>query len=153
MSDADLSRFVTFLRDFADAQHHAKEEEVLFEAMSRHGFSRQTGPVAVMLAEHEQGRALVTELADVAAREVWSEPDKNHLIRSARAFTTLLRMHIQKEDNVLYVIAQRTLPEATLAWVRTRMHEIEQAHAVAGSTQRLQLLGDQLAHRYSASHV
>ena len=34
----------TFLREFADAHHHHKEEDVLFEAMIEHGFPREAGP-------------------------------------------------------------------------------------------------------------
>ncbi|MBK9032944.1 MAG: tetratricopeptide repeat protein [Myxococcales bacterium] len=33
-------------------RHHGKEEDLLFEAMVEHGFSREQGPLAVMLHEH-----------------------------------------------------------------------------------------------------
>ena len=37
---AELGRFVTFIREFADAHHHAKEEDMLFAAMVEAGFPR-----------------------------------------------------------------------------------------------------------------
>ena len=46
-----------FIKGFADGCHHRKEEGVLFEAMVGAGLPRQAGPIAVMLTEHEQGRA------------------------------------------------------------------------------------------------
>ena len=54
---ADTVKFATFFREFADRCHHGKEEDILFVAMTRHGFSAQVGPVAVMLHEHTVGRA------------------------------------------------------------------------------------------------
>ena len=41
---AELSRFVRFIREFADVRHHGKEENFLFEAMMAGGFPRDGGP-------------------------------------------------------------------------------------------------------------
>ena len=56
-----LGELVRFFREYADRVHHAKEEDRLFTALAAHGFSSQSGPVFVMLSEHEAGRAHVTE--------------------------------------------------------------------------------------------
>ncbi len=45
-----------FIKGFADGCHHRKEEGVLFTAMVDNGLPLESGPIAVMLAEHEQGR-------------------------------------------------------------------------------------------------
>ena len=45
-----------FVKGFADGCHHRKEEGVLFTAMVDSGLPRESGPIAVMLAEHEEGR-------------------------------------------------------------------------------------------------
>ena len=58
---APLSDFVDFFRSFADRAHHGKEEEILFALMVARGYSREAGPVAVMLHDHEQGRSLVRQ--------------------------------------------------------------------------------------------
>ncbi len=56
-----------FLQGFADGCHHWKEETVLFPALIAHGMPSRGGPVAVMLSEHEQGRAFVRALQEAAA--------------------------------------------------------------------------------------
>ncbi len=61
-----LGELVRFFREYADRVHHAKEEDRLFTALAAHGFSSQSGPVFVMLSEHEAGRAHVTRLAEIA---------------------------------------------------------------------------------------
>ncbi|HEX9290217.1 MAG TPA: hemerythrin domain-containing protein, partial [Anaeromyxobacteraceae bacterium] len=76
----ELGRFVTFIREFADACHHGKEEDILFAAMVEAGFPRHGGPIAVMLMEHDQGRAHVRVLADLAAQAApWSVEDRQRL--------------------------------------------------------------------------
>ena len=110
---AELGHFVTFIREFADAHHHAKEENMLFKAMTEAGFSRDAGPVGVMLHEHDQGRALVGQLADVAqAPTPWSSHDRERLHAAALGYADLLRAHIQKEDGILYPMAEARLPDA-----------------------------------------
>ena len=54
-----VAGFVNFFTEFVDEIHHIKEEDLLFKAMADHGFPVEGGPIAVMLGEHDQGRALV----------------------------------------------------------------------------------------------
>src|SRR3990167_2160921 len=53
---------IDFLRVFADRNHHAKEEKSLFPALVKAGVPSEGGPVGVVLAEPEQGRALARGL-------------------------------------------------------------------------------------------
>jgi hemerythrin-like domain-containing protein len=50
---------VDFIRSYADRFHHAKEEDILFEALVKNGMPRENSPIAAMLMEHDQGRAFV----------------------------------------------------------------------------------------------
>ena len=51
-----------FIAGFADGCHHRKEEGVLFPALEAAGIPRAGGPVGVMLAEHEEARAITRGL-------------------------------------------------------------------------------------------
>ncbi len=82
---ADLAKFVTFIREFADRCHHGKEEDILFATMIDQGYPREQGPVAVMLADHEMGRQFVRAMKAIAEKsEPWTEEDQSQLIRAAR---------------------------------------------------------------------
>ena len=77
-------------------------------------------PVAVMLAEHTEGREHVGALAQVGRGEgPLSGAEIETVHRHARAFIPLLRGHIGKEDNILYPMARQAMPPAELA----RLHE------------------------------
>src|SRR5512140_2859914 len=64
-----VARFGRFFREFADRIHHAKEEDRLFAKMIAWGFPAGSGPIAVMLAEHGEGRTHVGALCEISAGE------------------------------------------------------------------------------------
>ncbi len=146
---AELAAFVTFLREYADGLHHAKEEEILFAAMVQAGFPQRAGPVGVMLLEHDQGRRLVGELAAAAAHEgPWGAEERARLTSAAGAFANLLRAHIHKEDAILYPMAEQRLSPLLAAAVDAGCLERDQAREADGSTARLEALGQALAARH-----
>jgi hemerythrin-like domain-containing protein len=104
-----FEKVVEFLRGFADKCHHGKEEDLLFKKMAACGFPTQGGPIAVMLSEHQAGRAFIRGIAEGAAG-VGSDPRAKETIdRNARGYLDLLRNHIAKENQVLFPMADRTL--------------------------------------------
>ena len=93
---------LAFLRAFADRNHHAKEEDLLFPSMIQAGVPSGGGPIDVMREEHEQGRALIRAMAESrgAARAA-----------NAREYVALLRAHIDKENEVLFPLADAVLAD------------------------------------------
>ena len=107
-----LEKSIDFIKTFADRCHHGKEEDRLFQLMARQGFPKNSGPIAVMLQEHELGRSFVKAMADAIERYKGGDASsKGDIVENAREYTNLLRQHIYKEDNVLYPLADRTLRE------------------------------------------
>lgn len=100
-----------FSKGFTDGCHHRKEEGVLFKAMVHNGVSDSTGPVAVMLAEHEQGRKYIKGMRQAATElEKGDTSARQRVIENAKGYITLLRQHIQKEENVLFPMANQVIP-------------------------------------------
>jgi hemerythrin-like domain-containing protein len=81
--------------------------------MTNHGLPERAGPIGVMLAEHEQGRAYSRALRE-AARQLAAGDDtaRGTVLRHARDYIMLLRQHIAKEDNVLFPMAANLIPPA-----------------------------------------
>lgn len=103
---------VDFIRNYADHFHHAKEEDVLFEALIKNGMPRENSPIAAMLMEHDQGRSHVAALETAARRALSGESGQGQIIaKQALAYAELLREHISKEDDILYPLAERVIPD------------------------------------------
>ncbi len=138
--------FAAFFRNFADRCHHGKEEDLLFAAMTRHGFSRETGPIAVMLVEHEEGRRCVGELARVGDGDGDLSPaERRAVVDAAATFIPLLRGHIQKEDQILYPMAQQYVPAEVMEELAHRFADFEANVMGAGEHERFHALADRLA--------
>lgn len=103
---------VDFIRNYADRFHHAKEEDVLFVALVRNGMPEKQSPIEAMQMEHDQGRAHVRAMEEAALKALDGEPGQGAIIvEHARGYAALLRGHIGKEDDILYPLAERVLPE------------------------------------------
>ncbi len=146
----ELGRFVAFIRGFADAHHHGKEEDILFAAMVDAGFPRDGGPIAVMLREHDQGRAYVCVLAELSTQAApWSSADRQRLAEAAYGYANLLHAHIHKEDAILYPIAEQRLPRQVLERVSADCDAYEARKTGSGELERLQRLADELLARHA----
>jgi hemerythrin-like domain-containing protein len=103
---------VDFIRNFADHFHHAKEEDVLFSELVKNGMPEKQSPIEAMHMEHDQGRAHVRAMEEAAQKALAGEPGQASIIAShAKGYAELLRSHIEKENDILYPLAERILPE------------------------------------------
>jgi hemerythrin-like domain-containing protein len=142
---AVFTQAVDFIRNFADRCHHAKEEDNLFRRMGERGFPYHDGPIAVMLAEHDQGRQYVRGLAEAAERYGRGDAAATReIIANARGFSQLLAQHIQKEDTILYVMADNVLSPADQRDLAERFERLEQEIVGPGGHERYVALVDDL---------
>jgi hemerythrin-like domain-containing protein len=132
---------VAFIREYADRFHHAKEEDILFEALVKNGMPRENSPVAAMLMEHDQGRAYVKgmEQAATAALEGARDQDGN-IAANALGYVNLLQEHIAKEDDILYPLAERIIPEEMRAGILAGYREAETRTAADFELQYLRIV-------------
>lgn len=122
-----LGKAVDFVRNFADGCHHLKEEDVLFPALEKAGIPRDGGPIGCMLDEHEQGRALIRLMSDNMESAASGDEKACAVVFDAvGAFVGLLRQHIEKEDSVLFVMADRVLDEGQQASLLEEFDQVEQ---------------------------
>ena len=97
--------------------HFKKEEEVLFHTFEEIT-SNTEGPTRIMRYEHEQIRGLIGKLA-----EAIESKDKDAYLSIAESMMILLQQHNMKEEQMLYAMCDRTIPqdkkEATLETMKT----------------------------------
>jgi len=129
---AYFEKVVAFLREFADKCHHGKEENLLFKRMAERGFPVQSGPIAVMLSEHDAGRAYIRGIADGAAKLGTDPAATNQIAENARGYIDLLRAHIGKENNVLFPMADRALTPEDQAHLAREFERFEAEETGAG---------------------
>ena len=142
---------IDFIRQFADGCHHAKEEDRLFPAMEAKGMPRQGGPIGVMLTEHEHGRAFVRGMVEhLEKASTGDSAALTHFAQNALGYAGLLRQHIQKEDQILFPMADRMMSADDESVLLTQFEQAE-AEVGEGTHERLLKIAESLAKQYGVS--
>lgn len=150
-SRRDAADFARFFREFADRCHHGKEEDQLFREMVASGFPQESGPIAVMLSEHDAGRREVGALRRIGdGNGPLTDADRDELIASAEAFVPLLNLHIHKENNILYPMARTAIPGRKLAELNESCARFDQEVMGPDEVAGLHALAEDLIRRYPA---
>jgi hemerythrin-like domain-containing protein len=140
-----LSGLLEFLRLFADSCHHGKEEEHLFPLLEKKGMPRDAGPIGVMLREHDQGRGLIRKMVEASEALVAGRKGAgSRWADAALDYVALLRAHIDKENNILFVMADRLLSQSEQADLVAAFDKVEIVKLGAGTHERLHGLMDHL---------
>jgi hemerythrin-like domain-containing protein len=142
---AEWEKAIDFARNFADKCHHLKEENLLFPAMEARGIPREGGPIGMMLAEHEEGRGYVRAMA-AALESAAKDPLASRAIlqKKAVAYIRLLREHIQKEDEVLFQMADGVLSSEEQKTLLREFEEHELKEIGAGFHERYLKIAQEL---------
>jgi len=139
-----------FIRGFADDTHHRKEEGVLFKALAQYGFSPDAGPVAVMLSEHEEARRYTQALTESAQKlHRGDQGAREDLIMYAMSYVRHLRQHIMKENNVLFPMADRVVPQDEAARIEADFARVERDEIGPGAHPKYEALARKLMDQIS----
>lgn len=139
--DLHARQVLEVLRTFADTCHHGKEEQILFPALEAlvPGF----GPTQVMRAEHVDGRIHIKAMG--AAVE---SGKPGAYVQHALAYVELLRQHIDKEDGILFRMAQAMLSHTQDEELIAEFRRAEHDDMGSGTHERMLGIADALADAY-----
>ncbi len=134
-----------FISNFADKCHHLKEEKILFPALEERGMPSEGGPIGMMLFEHEQGRAYVKQM--IEALELAKEDPEAAtpaLFENAEAYSRLLQQHINKENEILFEMADGALTPQEQKDLLRAFEEHEEKEMGSGVHQKYLKIAEEL---------
>ena len=128
---------VNLIKNYADGFHHAKEENLLFPLLVEKGFSKEQGPVAVMIHEHTEGRQFVMGMTDMIDSIKQGDASAfTELYEYMQGYIDLLKAHIGKENNVLFRMADKALSTEEQKALLNEFDAIEKNNYSHGRIQR-----------------
>ena len=134
-----------FFPTFADKCHHAKEEVHLFPLLEARGLPRDGGPIGCMLNEHEQGRGHVAAVREALQRTAGGDlPARETVRREALAYVALLRQHISKENEILFVMGDQRMTTQDQEELCTKFECAEDAVLPPGTHEKYVALAREL---------
>ena len=95
----DVKEVLNFFSEFADKCHQGKEEDYLFPLSKKKFSAEYKNLVSELLAEHKKGRKfrklMLESLKNLDSR-------RHSFNKNAKNYVFLMKVHIAKEDNVLF---------------------------------------------------
>jgi hemerythrin-like domain-containing protein len=104
-----FSFYFEFISEYSDKLHHKKEEDVYFKWIADNNEQLKNGPIARMLEEHTIFRDLKSK-AESNLNIYLEHNEESYLDRmkdNLIDFIIMLRSHINKEDTILYKMAEK----------------------------------------------
>ncbi|MCE4613816.1 MAG: hemerythrin domain-containing protein [Desulfurococcales archaeon] len=109
---SDVKTLLDFIENYVDSCHHTIEECVLFQGANNAGFPLEGSPIQVMVCEHGIGRYLLRLLRESVRRAELGRGEGLEEVRSyAMMYASLLRAHIEKENNILFPALEASYSE------------------------------------------
>jgi len=144
-AEAPLAKCVQFIRLFADACHHGKEEDLLFPVLESRGIPRDGGPIGVMLYEHQVARGLTKDMAGALAdARTGDAAARTRFCQAARKYADLLTDHIYKEDNILFAMGDRMMNPGDQRTLTTQFCAVNCRAFEGRRREELQQIADEL---------
>jgi hemerythrin-like domain-containing protein len=122
----DLREAIRFVRGFADKCHHGKEERALFPLIAGKNATVARMPVRILTSEHEAGRILISRLENsLSGLEAGDERATAEASEAITLYTTMLRKHIAKEEDIVFPLAQTMITDGEAAALEEQFTAIE----------------------------
>ncbi len=103
--------------------HFKKEEEALFPVLGNY-IGIETGPIHVMLIEHKRSRELSAEFK-IKINNYPADGDFQSIIEIGGSFGRLLSEHIEKEEGILFNMADIQLSQGEKRGIMEKMRNIK----------------------------
>lgn len=141
-----LNKIVDFLRNFTDKCHHGKEEDILFPEMVSHGSNLPL--INELLGEHKAGRDYIRGIGESLDSFRAGNPNAFHISVNMRGYVSLLTNHIQKENTVLFPLAEKELSQELQAKIEESFETLEREVIGAGKHEEYHALLKELKDIY-----
>lgn len=146
----EMQEIVDFTTIFSDKCHHGKEEDFYFPSLEKAGIPNEGGPIGVMLVEHDQGRNNIREMREsVSGQNV----ELQVFAMAAFSYVSLMRNHIEKENNILFMMGDRFLSDNVQNELLTQFKEHEEKVIDEEKHKKLYELLQRFEEKYLSSSI
>jgi len=121
-----FTKMLEFLKVFVDKCHHGKEEDLLLPAMIEAGVPKEKGVIKFTLLEHVEGRGYIRGMSD--AFDKLKNGDRQasaKIVENGRKYIELLIKHIDKENTILFPLADKVLSQAKQVELEEEFEKLE----------------------------
>ena len=144
-----FTKILEFLKVFVDKCHHGKEEDLLMPAMIEAGVSKEKGAIKFTLMEHAEGRVYIKGMSDAFDRiKKGDSKASGKIVENGNNYIDLLIKHIDKEESILFPMADKVLSQAKQTELEEGFEKLEVERIGLGKHEEFHKLLHQLKEIY-----
>jgi len=144
-----FAKILEFLKVFVDKCHHGKEEDLLLPAMIEAGISKEDGIIKFTLLEHVEGRGYIKNMSEAFDQFKSSNRQASaKIVDNAKKYMALLIKHIEKEESILFPLADKVLSETKQSELEEQFEKLEVERIGLGKHEEFHRLLHQLKEIY-----
>jgi|ERR1035437_4895740 hemerythrin-like domain-containing protein len=144
-----FTKILEFLKIFVDKCHHGKEEDLLLPAMVKAGVPKDKGAIEFTLMEHKEGRGYVKSMSEAFDKlKRGDSMASKKIVENEKYYIDLLIKHIDKEENILYPMANKVLSQAKQGELDEEFEKLEVDRIGLGKHEEFHKLLQQLKEIY-----
>ena len=122
----DIEEIIDFLKHFIEKSHH-KKEEVFYPILSGVDHLKDKEELSVMLYEHVLERNYLKDINSCVINcKIGNSFSQELLAESMMKYVVLLKGHINKEEKIIFPMADKVLNEAQQNEVYAQFEKIEE---------------------------
>jgi DUF438 domain-containing protein len=132
---------VDILWDYGETCHNMKEDKIYFPLLLERGMP-QSGPISVMLSEHESERTYLRKFKEFLAKTEKTEEEITEFISEFRSYANLTKDHIWKENDILYPMGRKFVQPDDVPYLANEFKRLERETLGEGAYTRFKTLVD-----------
>ena len=149
LNQGHFTKMLEFLKVFVDKCHHGKEEDLLMPAMVEAGVPKDKGAIKFTLLEHVEGRGYIKGMSEAFDRLKNDDRQASiEIMYNAKKYIALLIKHIDKEESVLFTMADKILSQKRQNELEEGFEKLEVERIGIGKHEEFHKLLEQLKEIY-----
>jgi len=123
----DVEEIIDYLIIIIDKSHHGKEDEVFYPELISSGIPKETAPLSIINYEHTLAHRYLKDISSCVVNcKIGNDFSGELLADSLTNYVVVIKNHIQREEEIIFPIANEVLSSEKQNEISQRFEDIEQ---------------------------
>ena len=125
----DVEEIVNYLLIIIENSHHGKEDDVFYPELISSGIAKDTAPLSIINYEHTISKSYLKDISSCVVNcKIGNDFSGELLADSLTNYVVVIKNHIQREEEVIFPIANEVLSAEKQYEISQRFEDIEQKY-------------------------
>lgn len=145
----DIDEIIDYLIILLDKSHHGKEEEVFYPELILSGIPKEKAPLSIINYEHMLAKRYLNEISSCVVNcKIGIDFSGELLADSLTNYVVVIQNHIQREEEIVFPLANEAFSIEKQNEIAQKFEEIEQKNITRNFNEHYNRLLNKLNNKY-----